>query len=42
MTAAGALSLHEGAGLDFEDLLKALERPLNHAGTAPQAAEFKE
>lgn len=39
---AGAPSLHEGVGLDFEDLLTAQEPPLNHAGTATQPAEFKE
>lgn len=40
--APGAPSLHEGGGLNFEDLLTALEPPLNPAGTAAQPAEFKE
>lgn len=29
-------------GLDFEDLVTALEPPPNHAGTAAQAAELAE
>jgi hypothetical protein len=40
--AAGAPSLHEGGGLDSEDLMTARESQLNHASTAAQAAEEKE
>ena len=29
-------------GLDFEDLVTALESPPNHVGTAAQAAELEE
>lgn len=40
--AVGAPRLHGEVGLDFEDLVTALEPPPNDIGTAAQAAELKE